>query len=307
MPTSDSPFVSLRSAPLPLRVALSILLMFAFSQCGRTQQTSTPPTSAQKDSARGAAEVQAKVQRLAKVLDQIDATHARHNTAEEEEVDRLINACYAADRTLGTIVRAMDRNDLFSAEIREEDRRFVREDSTRLGKAGKTVNGVLGIYSCYGLMYRMRFGHDEAAMAELDRRETALKSKMRPKIPAIEALAAMSDGIFHMARAIVGSFAPDSMLAGGFEVIEQNYADGQKAAESDEDRFLNGVYRTFEVCQLWALLLDPSKREEISKLNQQMFAEGKSADTVERQMTISMLYFYKMHLLIARRLLTAAR
>lgn len=297
---------SARRSATALRTALSLLLMATLSQCGRTQNAGSgaADTLAAADSVRSRQRMEEKHRALAATLDTIAAS--ARAAGDGEEIDRLILATYNCSRTLTTIVRTMDRNDLYADDIREEERRFAREDSTRAGKSGKILNGMLGVYSTYALISRMRFSGDPAHLAALEAIEKRVVATMRPDIPAIEALAAMANGVYHMSRDLVWSFSGDSSLAEGFDVIDENFRNGEQAAESDEDRFLNAIYRSFEVCQLWALLLNPAQRQEISTLSRDMFTEVKKADTIERQMTVSMDYYQRIHALIARRMLAAA-
>jgi hypothetical protein len=283
------------------RPAVLFVLMITLSHCGRTQDKDKLPPSTTADSIRTRKSFEEKSTKLKTALDRVMAS--MESSAGMEDADRLIHAEYSYFKSLSVIARSLDVDDQFRGEINEEEKRLAREDSTRAGQAGRITNGMLGIYSMYGIVYRMHFGYDEAKMKILDDINRSVIAKMRPKIPAIEAVAVMSASVFKMSLAIMRDIDRDSLYAASFELIEQQNEEGNTAAETDEDRFLNGLYRTFEVSQLWALSLDPSKRVEISELNKKLAAETQKSGSIARQMAVAMEHLYKIHDFIARRIL----
>jgi hypothetical protein len=279
---------------------LALLFLLLFSHCGKTQDTDqSARAAAAKDSIARVKERAANRERYLAVLDQTQVM--MHKTEGMDDAQRLIHAEYGTCKTLTILIRSLDSSAIVHKEVREEEMRLLHEDSTRGGAAGKIVNGMTGIYSLYGLLYKMRFGQDTAGLAMYDRIHDDVIKKMRREVQAIEAVAAMARGVYEMSSAIVRDIDKDSLYAGQFALVAQQNDEGMHNAETDEDRFLNGIYRTFEVCQLWALYLDPTNKEEVSHLLREMFTMSKKAEGVGAQLAVGMEYLYKIHDLIARR------
>jgi hypothetical protein len=280
-------------------IVLSFLILF--SQCGKTQNTdrARARSAAVKDSIAHANMQAAHKQRYLATLDQVKNTMAA--TKDMPDAERLIHAEYATFKALAILIRTLDTSAIVQKEVGEEEQRLIREDSTRAGQAGKITNGILGIYSLYGMLYHMRFGQNQSKLDAYNAIHKDVVEKLRPGILAIEAVAAMSKGIYEMAKTIVDDLDRQDIYANQFEIVEQQYEDGVKSAETDEDRFLNGVYRTFEIAQLWALYLDPSSKEEISQLYREMYSATKRSEGIGPQLAVATEFLYKIHDMVARR------
>lgn len=279
----------------------ALLFLLVFAQCGKTQdaERKADRKAAVKDSLARVKWKAAAKDRFVRALDQVESSVKK--TIKLSDADRLVNAEYATFKTLAILIRSLDSSSVVHGEVREEEARLLKEDSTRVGPAGKITNGMLGLYSLYGLLYRMRFAHSHERLETYDSIQAGVRATIRPDVPAIEAVAAMANGMYRMALRIVEDIDREHAYAGQFEVIAGQYEDGAKSAETDEDRLLNGIYRTFEVSQVWALYLDPTGKEELSNLNRELYSATKSAEGIGAQLAVGMEFLYRIHDIIARR------
>ena len=148
----------------------------------------------------------------------------------------------------------------------------------------------------------MEFGNDEARMARLGAMRDSVAAVMKPSIEAIDAASVISDKIFQMSRAIVGRILPDSVFGDSFDQIDQQYAEGRKAAESPEDRFLNALYRNFETMQLWAYAVDPRGKKEIGDLFRSLIADVSQRENITAQIAVTMQYVYTITDYVTRKI-----
>jgi hypothetical protein len=282
------------------RPLLAIGLLLLLSQCGKTQNTDrSAARAAAKDSIAKANRKAALREAFTLTLDQVQRSVSQ--SKDMADADRLIHAEYGTFKTLATLVRILDSSAIIRREVSDEEHRLLREDSSSTGQAARIVSGMRGIYSLYGLIYQMRFGLDTQRMAFYTGIHDTVMKKLRREVLAIEAVAAMATGVYEMSKAIVRDIDREQRFDDHFALIEQQFAEGAKSAETDEDRVLNGVYRTYEVAQLWALYLDPAKKEEISVLFRDLLSATKKAQGVGAQLAVGMEHLYKIHDMIARR------
>jgi hypothetical protein len=133
-----------------------------------------------------------------------------------------------------------------------------------------------------------------------------LQKKLQARAQGIAVIAIVANDVFYFCRSMLEDMDSEQIFSGHLEQIDQVYQQGAGAAESDEDRFLNGIYRSFEVCQVWALMLDPSKKTALSDLNRQLVARTQRRDGVGHQMATGMEFLYKVSDYIARTTISRA-
>lgn len=280
-------------------LAVSLLLLCSLPSCSRTQDNARrdqplPTSAAEADTAKNPA----LKKRLISTLDKIAATvKATRDTTDE---GRIAAASYATYRSFAALARAWDRGHEFAALIDREDRDFAREDSLRKGPAGKIMNGMLGIHAMVKILYSMRFAGNPARMDTLELMEQALQNKLQSRAQGIAVIASVSNDVFWFCRSMLWDMDREQIYAGHLEQIDQVYQQGAAAAVTDEDRFLNGLYRSFEVCQVWALLLDPGMKTALSDLNRQLVGQTQRREGVGHQMATGVEFLYKVTDYLAR-------
>jgi len=287
----------------------SFFFILILTQCGRPQNFDDGTV---KDSTNNLAPSSHIVQSHEEFKKQAIATLDRvavafNKSGKDDAPDLLIRSEYSACKSLSVIAAALDKTSSFQNEIKEETNRLIIEDSTRVGKAGKITNGMLGLYGYYSILYRMRFIDNEEMMQNLSAMNTKVVQKIKPDIAAIEAVSIMAQTIYLFTTAIMKNIDTEGLYVDAFTQIEKQYKEGDETAQTDEDRFLNGVYRTFEVSQLWALFLAPESRNEISDLNKDLYKRNANVTDIGMQMAVAMEYLYRINDLIARKTLEVAR
>jgi hypothetical protein len=151
----------------------------------------------------------------------------------------------------------------------------------------------------YSILAQMKFSGRQDMQKRIEEIHKETSAKMRPDIPAIEAAAKIAESNYLLTEMIMKEIDSDSLYAGAFEQIADQYARGEQLAQTDEDRFLNGMFRTFEISQLWALFLDPSQRSTLSEVNNELLSRSAAAENVGTQMALSVEYLYRISLIIA--------
>lgn len=287
--------------PTPRSLAFTVVL------CGLAAFTAFPSPSAADTRPRPAsAPVHAmqkrpspgEAKRMRKELDRIRAEFNKNR--KKDAPKRLISAEYSAFRTLAAIVRMLDKSKSFTADIDAEVRNFETEDRERPADAGKIANGMSGMYSMYGLLYRMRFENDPDRLRTLEQMNDSVIARFAPGRPAIDALAVISENMYRIAKDMLRNIDLREAYTAEFNAVEEQYINGVGRAESPEDRFLNGIYRTFELSQIWAMFLEPTTRKEIVELNREMIKDNEKITTIESQLALGMEYLYRILDVVAR-------
>ena len=280
-------------------LAVSLLVLCSLPSCSRTQDNTRrdqlPSTAA---SAADSVRNPVLKKRLIGTLDNIASTvKATKDSADE---GRIAAASYATYRSFAALARAWDRGHEFATLIDREDRDFAHEDSLRKGPAGKIMNGMLGVHAMVRILYSMRFAGNPSKMDTLEIMEQALQKKLQARAQGIAVIANVSNDLFWFCRSMLADMDRDQIFSGHLEQIDQVYQQGTAAAVTDEDRFLNGLYRSFEVCQVWALLLDPGMKSALSDLNRQLVGQTQRREGVGHQMATGVEFFYKVSDYLAR-------
>ena len=271
----------------------SILLLCSLPSCSRTQD-GTPQARQQTPLNAAADTVRNPVlkKRFLVALDRV--TKAMETSRDTLDEDRISAASYATFRSLTVLARTWDRGGEFTVLIDREERDFLHEDSTRKGAAGKIMNGMLGLHAMVKILFSMRYAGNPVKMDTLETMEKALQKKIHDRKQGITVIASIAIDLFWYYRSILEDMDREHLFEGHIEQIGQVYEQGAGAAETDEDRFLNGIYRSFEVCQVWGLMLNPEKRAMLSEMNRQLIGQTQRREGIGHQMATGMEFLYKI-------------
>ena len=223
----------------------------------------------------------------------------RKKAPRDEPLERMITELYALFNTLTVTATALDREGRFRSDIRKEITQFSSTNSEQDDDAGRIMNGMTGVYSMYALLAKMKFyGQDEqqAVIQEIND-ETA--ATFRPDIPVVKAAAAIADACYTLTLMIMDDIDSENRFEEAFTQIERQYTHGKQVAKREEDHFINGMFRTFEISQIWALSLNPDRRDDISKMNEGVSDESAEAEKVGTQMAIAVKYLFLISFTIA--------
>lgn len=288
-----------------LRTTL-LLCLFAtlLPSCGRTQNAD-PNSGAAAQTARDTSGTAARLQNLQKVLNTV--RESMNSTKDTVEADRLANAAYATTKVLATLARAWDLDGSWKQIIDGKEQEFIREDATRAGRSGKIVNGMLGVHDMFQTMYGMRYANRADRMLTLDTMSNTIQRLMKERADGATLLGQLADDCFHLSKAVFLDLDKDSVFAGHIDQVDQVYAEGRGAAETGEDLFLNGMYRTFEVCQVWAFSLDVTKRNQVKQIYSSMISRTSAREGIGHQMATAMEHFYRIVDYIAATIIASGR
>ncbi|MDH7515747.1 MAG: hypothetical protein QHI48_07735 [Bacteroidota bacterium] len=273
----------------PIHLALSLLVLFP--SCGKTQDTRpvpTPDSSAHR--AVDTTNLSREKRELLRMLDQVRRTVGR--PSDTLDAERMVVSTYASFHALFALARAWDRDGAWKEQIDTRYRTFLHEDSLRRGQDGKIINGMLGIHEMLQTLYSMRYSGDERRMSVIDTMDRRLSRLSTRRVQGMEFIAQLAEDIYVLTKGIFEDLDRNHVYEEHLRQIDQSFSEGLKAAESEEDRFLNGMYRTFEVCQLWALSYDPAKRGELQEVYKRMIGETTRREGIGHQMATATEFLY---------------
>ncbi len=272
-----------------------LIFLILFTGCGRSQDQN----SSKKDSTGSQTELPVAVKKdLERSL--LEARKRFSTAPNATDAQQLTQGLYGCFHTLTVIVKAIDHSGDFTKALNEEIERFAKEDSTRSGDAGKIVNGMSGVYAMYSLLYKMRFHTEAERMNVLEEYHSEVVASMHPKIPAVDAVAAMAKACYLLSIDIMENIDKEKLYSDAFAQIDQQYQAGKATAKISEDHFLNGMYRTFEVSQLWALFVNPKSRQKISEINKGFHSTSAGLDNIGGQMAAAAHSLFQILELIAQ-------
>lgn len=237
--------------------------------------------------------------RLSEELKQIAASYGKTRAAEPTE--RIVKAEYGIFRLLMVAGKVLDKQGLFLDEIDEHARQFNDGDRKSNQIANKIVNGVTSVYSMYGTlaaMYAVDPGKG-VVKQELEAIRTQVQSRMHAKISAMEITASMAMASYKMLHIMLREADADRALTESLDGVQKAYAEGDRLAQTDEDRFLNGVFRTFELSQVWAFVVDPPAKQDIQNVLNDVIMKSQKAEKIDEQIAIAAEHLYAMTNLVA--------
>lgn len=218
----------------------------------------------------------------------------------DNEVQTLITELSALARVLGITAEVLDRDGAFAAEIGEERRRFSEGTRARSDDAGRILNGMSGVYGMYALLAKMRFVGSEEKQAEIQDIHDRTVETLTADSPVVEAAAAIADACYELSGMIIRDIDSEARYEKAFAQIELQYRQGARVASKREDVFINGMFRTYEISQLWLLSINPKATDLITELNAGVSEDSGSATNVGMQMGVAAKYLFMISYLIAQ-------
>lgn len=229
----------------------------------------------------------------------LDIAQSRKANESDEPIATMINELTSLFRSLSVTARALDRDGQFREEIQAEIARFRSTDTQRPDEAAKIMNGMSGVYQMYALLAKMKFLGQPEKQKEIQEINDITVKNLRPGAPAVEAAAAIADACYNLTTMIMQEIDSENRFEAAFTHIDRQYKQGIQVAKKEEDHYINGMFRTFEISQLWALSLNPEREEDVSKMNQGVSDESGQAETVGEQMGIATRYLFFISYVIA--------
>ncbi|MDT8325621.1 MAG: hypothetical protein RRA94_16015, partial [Bacteroidota bacterium] len=229
----------------------------------------------------------------------LDIAQARKANESDEPIPTMINELTSLFRTLSVTARALDREGKFRDEIQAELTRFNGTDAVRSDEGGKIMNAMSGVYQMYALLAKMKFLGQPEKQEEIQEINDITVKSFRPGAPAVDAAAAIADACYNLTSMIMQEIDSENRFDAAFTHIERQYEQGVQVAKKEEDHYINGMFRTFEISQLWALSLNPEREDDVSKMNQGVSDESAEAETVGTQMGIATRYLFFISYVIA--------
>jgi hypothetical protein len=231
-------------------------------------------------------------------LNGIASTYRRADT--RTSTHRLLEAERAAFQTLVVIVRCLDRTDMLERQLLDARDAFDYDYFSSGNDGARIAKGMAGIADLFSTMYRMHFENDTARMSALTAMNDSVRIRLRSGQPAIDALGTMSNNMYLQLRDLLRDIDTLKSYEQEFATVDDQYYSGVDRIEKPEDRFLNGIYRTYELCQLWIRFMDAGAQKDIAELNRKQLAENEKIDTIDAQLASAVTFLYRILDLVAR-------
>lgn len=296
---------------MSFRIFLAVFLFLGMSACSSEharndappQQGSVPPSGSPAGSAlQQNAQPRQDPERKKELLARLESIR-KDNAAgkRDSEIQTLITELSSLTRALGVTALALDRSGAFAEEIEGEISKFEKTDRQKKeDDAGRIMNGMSGVYGMYALLAKMRFVGQAERQQEIQEIHDETVSALRGDTPAVKAAAAIAEACYALSSMIIRDIDSDHRYDKAFEQIDRQYQQGSNVANKQEDIFINGMFRTFEVSQLWLLSINPKASELITQLNAGVSEDSERATNVGMQMGIAAKYLFQISYLIAR-------
>lgn len=293
-------------------ILLTLFLLLGFSACNSGSRQDAPsrvaPAGDDRQSPAGNTAHQASPSRIAgdpelkkELLERLEAIrHSNETGKRNSEVQTLITELSALTRVLAVTARVLDRNGAFADAISDELGRFEQSAKTRKDEAGRILNGMSGVYGMYALLAKMRFAGNEERQLEIQDIHDRTVAALRSESPVVETAAAIADACYELTGMIMRDIDSEGRYDKAFAQIERQYQQGARVASKREDVFINGMFRTYEISQLWLLSINPEATDVITELNAGVSEDSGSATNVGMQMGIAAGYLFLISYLIAQ-------
>lgn len=288
-------------------VIAEIFLFLSILGCRKENQTSRQfiPISLRRDAAAlydSMKTLSAQEQKKKMQAEMNSVTIAYQKFKPKTTNDKIINDEYSTFKLLLIIGKTIDRTGLFSTEMNDHFTKFTGRDKKNKDAGGKIVNGFAAIYSMYGTIANMytQGGTKDKLIKEIDEVEESVQNKMHKNISAMEAVASMSIASYTLLHIALREADTSGVLIESMETIRNSFIEGEKVAESDEDKFLNGIFRLFELSQLWAFAIDPYSKENLSTLQNAIVAKSRAAEKMDDQISVAVEHLYYVTHIIAQ-------
>ena len=292
-----------------LRPFVLLFLFMAMSACSSdrgpapdntaARAPGTAPSGSGDAAAPSAGQAQSeRKQALLATLDKIRRSNL--DGSRTDEVKTLITELTSLTRVLGVTARALDRSGAFEAEISAELAKFNDAEKARSDDAGRILNGMSGVYGMYALLAKMRFAGQEERQAEIQEIHDATVTTLTTNAPVVEAAAAIAEACYSLSSMIIRDIDSEGRYDKAFTQIELQYQQGKRVANKQEDVFINGMFRAYEVSQLWLLSINPKATDVITDLNAGVSEDSGNATNVGMQMGVAAKYLFLISYLIAQ-------
>lgn len=296
---------------MSLRAFLLFFLLFGMTACSsdqskeipdvRPKRTEVPPPESKRESAPPSTGYEKNPELKLKLLTELESIRNFNLKGDRSsEIQTLITELSSLCRTLAVTAYALNRGGAFTGEIDSDLEKFNSADRSRSDDAGKIMNGMSGVYGMYALLAKMKFVGQKEKQAEIQTIHDQTIETLKPDAPAVEAAAAISDACYELSTMIIRDIDTEKRYEKAFEQIDRQYQQGVRVAKKQEDFFINGMFRTFEVSQLWLLSINSGASEKISELNDGVSSESAEATNVGMQMGIAVQYLFLISYLIAQ-------
>lgn len=297
---------------MTFRAFLLLFIFFGMTACSsdrseeqpanrQVESKAAPVQDARVQTAQAFTGVDRNPELKAKLLADLEGIRLYNlKASRSSEIQTLITELTSLTRTLAVTAHALNRNNAFAAEIESELKKFNAADRNRKDEAGRIMNGMSGVYGMYALLAKMKFVGQQDKQDEIQSINDETIKALRPEAPAVEAAAAIADACYALSTMIIWDIDTEKRYEKAFDQIDKQYQQGIRVAKKQEDLFINGMFRTFEVSQLWLLSINTKASEKISELNSGISNDSGEATNVGIQMGIAVKYLFLISYLIAQ-------
>jgi hypothetical protein len=190
---------------------------------------------------------------------------------------QIIVAAYHSVEILAALSRILDGESRYQALINQRISFFRQGTSRAASFNDRLINATFSIYNNLNtLSHQFTEGNTEAStlIRKVDEQVhlgTQSGDQVRLSAAALRAC-------FPLLSLITIVLDQDRVMTSAIRKIERRFAGGAKAASSDWEHLINGLYRIVEMIQVLALVTDPDLRDQIDQIATRFKEEDRTRD-----------------------------
>jgi hypothetical protein len=211
---------------------------------------------------------------------------------------QIIVGANATVEILTALARTFDNNDLYKELI---DQRFTlfHEGIRRAGVfEDRLLNATFSIYNTLNTLGHQFAEGNEQAVSMIQSVDEQAHRSIKSGTQIDRSAAAMRAGFALVGLMTIAADEQQSMTE-AIRQLERRFASGAQVSVSEWDHLLNALYRTVEMMQLFALLMDPQLEDQIAQIAARFEEEDGCRDIPSKMRNGFCRFFELGHLLTA--------
>jgi hypothetical protein len=179
--------------------------------------------------------------------------------------DQIIVAAYHSVKILTAFSRTLDGENRYKDLINQRSSLFNEGITRAADFRDRLINASFSIYNNLNtLSHQFTEGNPEASILISNVDEQVRKSTESGD--PVQLCAAALHACFPLLSLMTIALDQDQVMTPMIRKIEHRFAGGAKAAASNWEQLINGLYRVVEMIQVLALVTDPDLRDQINQI-----------------------------------------
>jgi hypothetical protein len=243
---------------------------------------------------------------LLRVLDSVQKNLKR--APREDAFGHLARYSEAAFTAVSCLAVCFDAKGIYEEDIQDELASFRKQ----LGNKDALIkdrlkNSLFGIYGLNAILYKIRFHEDTARINDLLKQHEVTLKCLKSDNSLFSFLHYLGNGAFNYLYATLYTLDSSKDFRSDLANNVFQYTHGEQVARNEDDRFLNDVYRLYELMRLWGVLQGGKTAEQFKDLQAEQKKRIDALDNPRMQIAVGMEYYYKAADYLSRALLKKSK